>query len=81
MLKEKLDALKAASADQIPPETMAVMLQARGKLTKSGILDRAIRVGDTMPDFSLADAQGRQFGLAELRRMGPVLITIYRGVW
>ena len=81
MLKEKLEAMKAASAEQIPPETLAIMQQAKEKLAASGIFERAIKVGDTIPDFSLADAQGRQFGLAELRRMGPVLISLYRGVW
>ncbi len=81
MLQEKLDAMKAASAEIVPPETLAIMQKAKETLAASGILDRAIKVGDTLPDFSLADAQGRQFGLTELRRMGPVFISIYRGVW
>jgi hypothetical protein len=81
MLKDKLNAMKAASAGQVPPETMAIMLQSRDALTNSNILERAIKVGDKIPDFSLADATGNQVSLAGLRHQGPVLISIYRGVW
>ena len=81
MLKDKLNEMKAASAAKIPPETLAIMAKAKQDLAASGIMDRALKVGDKLPDFTLADAQGQQVSLAELRRQGPVMITIYRGVW
>ena len=81
MLKDRLEELKAAAAESIPPETMAIMQRTREALTNSGILDRVIKVGDKVPDFTLTDANGKQVSLLELRQHGPVLINIYRGVW
>jgi len=81
MLKDKLNEMKAASAGQTPPEALEVMLRSREALTNSDILDRVIKVGAKLPDFSLADETGRRVNLADLRQNGPVLISIYRGVW
>ena len=81
MLKDKLNELKAAAAGNIPPETMATMQRTRAELTNSGILDQVIKVGEKLSDFTLPDAAGQQVSLAELRRNGPVLISLYRGVW
>jgi hypothetical protein len=81
MLKDKLTELKAVAAGKIPPETLAVMQQAKEALANSDILNRTIKAGAKMPDFILADAGGRQVSLSELRRKGPVMISLYRGVW
>jgi peroxiredoxin len=40
----------------------------------------AVAVGDVAPDFTLRDAQGREFRLADLRG-APVLLKFYRGYW
>ncbi len=81
MLKDKLEEMKAASAGKVPPETLAIMQRAREALASSGILERTIQVGDKVPEFQLADAAGTQVSFAELRQQGPVLISLYRGVW
>ncbi|MCA9649321.1 MAG: hypothetical protein KC501_05395 [Myxococcales bacterium] len=38
-------------------------------------------LGDTLPDFEVALADGGTFSLADARRAGPVLIMFYRGFW
>lgn len=81
MLKDKLEEMKIAAAGSIPPEVMETMLRSREALTGSNILERIIKVGDKVSDFTLADANGKQVSLLELRQQGPVLINIYRGVW
>ncbi len=81
MLKDKLNEMKAASAGKIPPETMAIMLRSRVALGESGILEKTIKVGEKMSDFTLPDANGTAVSLDGLRRKGPVLISLYRGVW
>jgi len=60
---------------------MKKMLNSRITVETSGILDRTIRRGEKIPDFSLQDAQGKTVFLKDLRASGPVLITLYRGVW
>ena len=81
MLKDKLEAMKSSAASQTPPEKLAIMLQTRDALTDSGILERVVKVGSKLADFTLADANGHQVSLAALRQQGPVLISLYRGVW
>ena len=81
MLKDKLDEMKAASAAKVPPETLSIMTKAKADLAASGIMEKAIQQGHKITDFTLADASGKDVSFAELRRQGPVMITIYRGVW
>jgi len=81
MLKETLEQLKSAASKKISPENMKKMLNSRIAVEASGILDRTIRRSEMIPDFSLQDAQGKSVFLKELRAHGPVLITLYRGVW
>ncbi len=38
-------------------------------------------MGVTLPDFTVALADGGTFSLAEARGAGPVLIMFYRGFW
>lgn len=42
---------------------------------------KAPTLGDTLPDFEVALADGGTFSLAEARRAGPVLLFFYRGFW
>ena len=81
MLKEQLKGLKMAATKKLPPEIMKKMLNSRMAVETSGILGRTIRRGEIIPDFSLPDAQEESVVLKELRAHGPVLITLYRGVW
>ena len=81
MLKVQLENLKVAAAKKFSPEIMKKMLNSRMAVENSGILDRTIRRGEIIPDFALQDAQEKSVFLNELRAHGPVLITLYRGVW
>lgn len=47
----------------------------------AGIVNNALKVGDTAPDFELSDAAGAQVRLSELLKIGPVVIAFYRGAW
>ena len=81
MLQDKLNAMKTASAAKVPPEVKEKMQRSTASLSNSDILQRVIKVGDQCPQFSLADANGHQVQLQALRQQGPVLISLYRGVW
>jgi hypothetical protein len=80
-LKEQLDELKAKSAARVPPETREVMRRAVEDLRRSGLADRALKVGDRVPDFTLPDEDGRPVRLAGLLARGPVVLSFYRGRW
>ncbi len=81
LLQPKLDSLKARSARRAPSQTFALYDSAIADLRKSGILDRALNVGDTVPDFALQNPLGDTLTLSGLLRKGPVIIVWYRGGW
>ncbi|MGH7244101.1 MAG: peroxiredoxin-like family protein [Phycisphaerales bacterium] len=50
-------------------------------IASTGVLDRAKKVGDSAPAFTLPDAQGGEFVLEDALKKGPVVITWFRGEW
>jgi hypothetical protein len=80
-LEDKLAALRAAAAERIPPEKRAVMGQATKELRASGIMDSVIKVGDPLPPFALANADGADVFSDDLLAKGAVVLTVFRGHW
>jgi hypothetical protein len=80
-LQEKLDTMREASKTRIPPEARAIMQRSVDDLRASGIMNRVARVGQTAPDFTLPNADGRSVSLKELLARGPVVLSFYRGRW
>lgn len=80
-LQEKLDAMKKESAGARPPEIVAVMVGEVEKLVQSGIADKAINVGEVLPEFTLPDEKDNLVSSKDLLAKGPLAISIYRGVW
>ena len=80
-LKKSLDDIRTASASRVPPDKLAVMHRATDDLRHSGILDRVLKVGDTLPPFALANADGVTIKSSQLLGMGAVVLTVFRGHW
>lgn len=85
-LQDKLDAFKADFRAGKPPynapaEIHPIMDRATAELVASGQAERAIRVGDRAPSFTLQDQNGNDVSSEELLRQGPLVVTFYRGVW
>lgn len=85
-LQEQLDTFKAAfEAGQppynVPRSVVETMHRATAELINSGAAQRALKAGDTMPAFTLDDAEGKPVSSADLLRQGPLVVTFYRGVW
>lgn len=51
------------------------------KITESGILEKAINVGDYAPEFVLMSAVGEEVALYDILLSGPVVLVWYRGGW
>lgn len=80
-LQNKLDALKADFQTKVPAQVHDGMKRATAALIASGQADKALKVGDKAPEFTLADANGTNVTLADMLATGPVVLTFYRGVW
>jgi len=80
-LQEKLDAYKKSFLEKAPADAVAVMHRATRDLADSGILEKAVKVGDCAPDFTLENTAGEKVGLSGLLLKGPVVLTFYRGKW
>ncbi len=80
-LKQALDDIRTASAvarfitASLSGGTRAADLRA------SGILERVLKVGDTLPPFALANADGVTVQSSQLLGMGAVVLTVFRGHW
>lgn len=80
-LANDLQAFQQQFRSNVPQETQNVMQQATTDLGDSGILKQTLKVGDTIPDFTLPNATGQPVSIKELLTKGPVAIAFYRGGW
>ena len=80
-LQAKLDAFRKNFEKQVPPEALELMHRATDDLRSSGIMRRAVKVGDNAPDFTLRNTAGQEVSLSQLLLKGPVILSFYRGRW
>ncbi len=80
-LAEKLTEMREAAAKNFPPQVAEIMHRATDDLVKGGAVDRVIKVGSTLPSFTLTNQDGAAVESADLLARGPLMLTIYRGSW
>ena len=80
-LSDELKAYMSTSITKIPGDILEVFNNATEKLNLSGISEKAIGVGDTIPDIQLPNAMGNQVCVNDLLSRGPVVVSFYRGSW
>jgi peroxiredoxin len=80
-LPDKLNELKAKFEKQAPKEALETMHKATDDLRKSGILERALKVGDPMPEFELENADGNLIRSKDILAKKQMVLSFYRGRW
>jgi peroxiredoxin len=85
-LQAKLDAFKAdfeagKPPYKVPHSVTAAMRRATQELISSGVAERALKVGDHAPSFTLKDPEGNTVISLALLARGPLVVSFYRGVW
>jgi peroxiredoxin len=80
-LNERLMAIRCELEASTDPHELSLTREADAALLASGILDRALKAGDSAPEFTLNDASGRPVALSKELRAGPVVVCFYRGEW
>ena len=79
-LDESLEKLREMSKQRYGEERV-VMLGAIKEQRESGVLDRCIQVGDTLPSFALPDHENKLVKSEDLLAQGAVVLTVFRGHW
>jgi len=85
-LQAKLDAFKAEFEAgkppyNVPPSVIETMHRATAELKATGQAERARKVGDKAPAFTLKDPDGNDISSTALLAEGPLVVSFYRGVW
>ena len=80
-LTDKLNEIRQGAKEKIPQEMRDIMQRATRELRESGIMEKALNVGDTLPSFELAAPAGQMISSEELLKQGSLVLTFYRGVW
>jgi peroxiredoxin len=79
-LMARIAAFNTDLAQRVPDVAKALAAEIES-VVRSGAGSKALRVGDSAPDFALPDATRPSISLATLRQSGPVVVTFYRGQW
>jgi len=81
-LQGKLDAFKVEFDTRLaPPAAVEALHRSVDELIASGAPDRALKVGDVAPEFTLPDPDGNPVSSKALLAKGPLVVSFYRGVW
>ena len=80
-LTEQLEKIREGAAERIPADSLALMHSANEDLRASGIMDRVLKVGDSMPAFNLENTHGETVNSADLLAKGPLVVSFFRGKW
>ena len=62
-------------------EKFSVLTGDMERVRAAGTVNNALKVGQSVPEFTLPDAFGKEVSLKTLLAQGPVVISFYRGEW
>jgi len=80
-LNEKLQLIQKEMAQNIPVDILNAFGQSLQELIEQNLEDRALKVGDIAPDFTLPDAEGLPVSLYDTLQHNAVIISFFRGNW
>lgn len=80
-LREELDERRLNMRRFVPKATQAINDRAMAEFRQAGLAQRALKVRDTAPEFSLPDVRGNAVNSRDLLAQGPLIVTFIRGRW
>ena len=80
-LNEKLQLIQKEMAQNIPVDILNAFGQSLQEMIEQNLEDRALKVGDIAPDFTLPDAEGLPVSLYDTLQHNAVIISFFRGHW
>jgi hypothetical protein len=85
-LQSRLDEFKRAFESGAPPynaphEAIETTHRATAELKASGLANKALKIGDRAPQFSLFNQDHVQVNSVDLLGQGPLVVSFFRGHW
>lgn len=80
-LKEELGTFAQQMSENAPAAVLETIGAEIGKLSESGIMESALKVGDNAPNFELQDSEGNTLNLNSLTQKGNLVLSFTRGNW
>jgi len=80
-IKHELKKINDQFLENVPPKALSILTKSAEKLAKQNIEDRALKVGDRIPSFTLINAVGDSVESESLLQDGPLVLNFYRGAW
>ncbi|MDE2423022.1 MAG: AhpC/TSA family protein [Betaproteobacteria bacterium] len=81
LLKDALNDYKNNVKDKVPAEVWQTMSAATEALRHADLAKKALKTGDSFPDFTLKNQHGEERRFSDYLKSGPVILNIYRGGW
>lgn len=78
---DKLAQLRATSCQELPTPELAVLTRTTARLRRSGISQKCLQAGETVPDFDFIDLNDNHVTFYSLLAKGPVVLNFFRGFW
>lgn len=80
-LQAQLDEITAQTRKLVQPERLERNERVIAELFATGIEDKLLKRGDSMPEFALPDAHGKLVRSSDLLAIAPLVISFFRGRW
>jgi peroxiredoxin len=80
-LREELDERRQNMRRFVPKATQAINDRAVEEFRAAGLAQRALKVGDRAPEFTLPDVKGSTISSRDLLAQGPLILSFIRGRW
>jgi peroxiredoxin len=79
-LREQLDEQWQRTCER-SPEIRKAYEALIADLPRSGVIERALKAGDALPEFELPSVEGILVSSSELLARGPLVLSFFRGGW
>lgn len=80
-LQTQLDDITAQTRKLVQPERLERNERVIAELFATGIEDKILKAGDSMPEFALPDAHGKLVHSNDLLAIAPLVVSFFRGRW
>ena len=80
-LQAQLEGITRRVQTLVPAEKLDATERSIAELTASGVVQRAVPVGATAPQFQLTDAYGKLVRSEDLLALGKLIVLFFRGRW